>query len=425
VADKIRARRGPRRSTIAVGVFALAVHVVYWHAGGRHYVPVSDAAQYRELAVNVAHGRGLVTQFMRLPLHPTAFRPPLWPLLLGLVWRLTGPSLGAGQLLNVLLGVATAMLAEHYVRSIGGRVAGLCAGALIALYPPLLVNDVTILSDTLALLLMLAVLIEVDAGRWIRAGLWTGLLVLTKPSAQALVVVVGLWLIGTAGWRAAARTMLTALIVMAPWLARNWLELGSPVVVTSNGFNLAAMYSPPARASGHFVDPVFDPRFSEMQALEADEVRWDHALTSEAVRFIESHPSQVLAVVRHNVAAMSEVSKKLGSQADRLDHRNPKLQRHTRVLFWSVSALGLAGLLWHRRDRRVQLAALVSVALTVASVLVVAPPRLRGPFDALCCLGAGLLAGRMVGALRRRTPLRTLARFERPPIEAGEAQPAA
>jgi hypothetical protein len=425
VADKVRAWRGPRRTTIAVGLFALGVHLLYWHASGRHYVPVSDAAQYRELAINVARGRGFVTGFMHLPLHPTAFRPPLWPLLLGLVWRFTGPSLGVGQLLNVGLGVAVAMLAEHHVRRIGGRVAGVTAGALIALYPPLLVNDVTILSDTLALLLMLAVFIEVDSGRWVRAGLWTGLLVLTKPSAQVLVLVVGLWLIGAAGWRAALRTALTAMIVVAPWLARNWLELGSPVLVTSNGFNLAAMYSPPARATGHFVDPVFDPRFRRAQSLQADEVRWDQTLTSEAVRFIESHPSQVLTVVRHNVAAMSQVSKKLGPRADRLDHRNPKLQRRTRLVFWLVSALGLVGLLCHWRDRRVQLGALVSVYLTVAAVLVVAPPRLRGSFDALCCLGAGLLAGRVVAALRRRTPARTLLRVLAPPIEADEAQPAA
>jgi hypothetical protein len=233
------------------------------------------------------------------------------------------------------------------------------------------------------------------------------------------------WLVATVGWRVAARTALAALVVMAPWLSRNWIELGAPVLVTSNGFNLAAMYSPPAQATGHFVDPVFDPRFAALRPLERDEVSWDHALTSDAVRALRAHPGQVATVLRHNLAAMAEVDKRMGPAADRVDHRNPRLQRRTRWLFWLVSALGLAGLVWRRRDRRVQLAAAVCVYLTVASVFVVAPPRLRGPFDALCCLGAGLVVARAVNLLRRRAPAGRRDVGPLASIERAEAQPAA
>jgi hypothetical protein len=38
--------------------------------------------------------------------------------------------------------------------------------------------------------------------------------------------------------------LLATLIVVTPWVMRNWAEVGAPVVVTNNGFNLHAEYHP-------------------------------------------------------------------------------------------------------------------------------------------------------------------------------------
>jgi hypothetical protein len=73
------------------------------------------------------------------------------------------------------------------------------------------------------------------------AGAACGLLVLTRPSAQLLVVVVAAWLIWRAGWRSAVRFGVVTIVVVAPWVFRNWVIVGTPTVVTSNGFNLVSV----------------------------------------------------------------------------------------------------------------------------------------------------------------------------------------
>ncbi|MDQ3980993.1 MAG: hypothetical protein M3314_15840, partial [Actinomycetota bacterium] len=60
----------------------------------RDYAPVSDALHYHSLAAAIGDGGGFVHEFPFGYPHPTAFRPPLYPLLLGGLYALTGPKLG-------------------------------------------------------------------------------------------------------------------------------------------------------------------------------------------------------------------------------------------------------------------------------------------------------------------------------------------
>src|SRR5690349_1288188 len=67
---------------LVVGV-ALVARVVYWLRYVPDYAPISDAGQYHDLATNIAEGRGFVLTFPQIFPHQTAFRPPLYPYLLG------------------------------------------------------------------------------------------------------------------------------------------------------------------------------------------------------------------------------------------------------------------------------------------------------------------------------------------------------
>jgi hypothetical protein len=59
-------------------------------------------------------------------------------------------------------------------------------------------------------------------------------------------------------------------------------------------------------------------------------------------------------------------------------------------LFYLVTVVGWFGLLARRRDPGVVLLIVTAGYFMVSSLLLVAPPRLRAPFDIISCIGVGL-----------------------------------
>src|SRR5262249_61743163 len=98
--------------------------------------------------------------------------PPLYPAVLGAVYWVTGVHVGVGQLVNVALGAAVVVLAAVLGARIAGYRGGLAAGIAVAVYPPLLANDVVLLSEPLSLVLLLAMILLLvrDRPAWARAG---------------------------------------------------------------------------------------------------------------------------------------------------------------------------------------------------------------------------------------------------------------
>jgi hypothetical protein len=386
---------------------ALVVRLGYWALVAPRYVPDSDAQQYQEIAHNLATGRGFDMVFPQMAVHPTAFRPPLYPVMLAVVDWLTGSSLVAGRALSLLLGLGVVLLTMQFGRAVATRRAGLVAGLVVAVYPPLLANDTVLLTEPVSLLLMLGLLLVLRRRHVLVGGLLCGLLVLARPSAQGVVVIVAAWVLWQMGWRRALSFVAVVGLVIAPWIVRNWVQLGSPVLVTSNGFNLAAMYSPAARARGAFVDPVFDPSFQSLRLAQFDEVAWQRDLQRLALHSLRQHPGQVPRVVARNTGAFFELRPGLNRPAEVEDGRNLTFVNWTLPLFFAVTVLGLVGVVRRWREPTVLLLMLVAGYFTATSLVLVAPPRLRAPFDLMCCIGCGLLAdtflGRPVVSLERPT----------------------
>jgi hypothetical protein len=360
-------------------------------------VPRRDADHYQTIASAVAHGHGIAASFPFDYRHATAFRPPLYPLLLGGLYRITGVRVGAGQLLNIVFGAAVVVLAAMIAAEIAGRRGGIAAGIAVAVYPPLFANDVVLLSESLSLALMLAMVLLLVRGRPAWAGLTCGLLVLTRPSAQLLVVALGAWVVWRFGWRAAARFAAVAIVVAVPWVVRNWLLVGSPTLVTSNGFNLVSVYSREAQASGGFADAVFDPRFRDLNDRNRSEVDLDRAYRDHALDAIRDDRILPLRVIRHNAARYFELRPDTNESAERDDGRNITLRNVTLALFYPVTIAGVVGLWRFRRRRGAELLLLLGAYFTVASVATVAVPRLRAPLDLAAAIGVGLLVADLTG----------------------------
>ena len=117
---------------------------------------------------------------------------------------------------------------------------------LPARFPNLLANDTVTLTESLALVLILGLLLALDSRRPLLAGVLTGLLFLTRPNAYLVlfVVIVVVW--RTIGWRRALLALGCCVVVMAPWIVRNHVQVGTFRLVTSDGFTMAAIYGPPA-----------------------------------------------------------------------------------------------------------------------------------------------------------------------------------
>jgi hypothetical protein len=382
-----------RSSWLWIGGFALVVRLLYWAVLTPSWKPRSDAAQYVDVARNLARGHGYASAFPQVVVHATAFRPPLYPALLSpLIW-LGGNTLWPPRLLNALIGTAVVVLAGKYAESIAGPRSGVVAACVVAVYPPLLANDTVTLTEPLALALLLIALLAVDRRRWVLAGLACGLFVLTRPNGYLFVVLVAAFIATSLDWRRGLGCLAIAAAVVAPWLFRNEIQIGTWQLATSDGFTIAAIYAPAAQSAGTFVDPVFAPQYSAAgdKLLRLNEAQWSDHLMSLGIQGAEAHPGYVWRTVRRNVHSYFEISPSLNTAAEAADGRRELVRTLSLPLFYAVTVAGVVGLVRFRRDRRVLLLGLITLQFVALSLVLVAPPRLRAPFDLACCIGVGLL----------------------------------
>jgi hypothetical protein len=183
---------------------------------------------------------------------PELRRPPGYAFFVAGTIAVLGEELRSLVFAQHLLGVGIALLTYLLGRLTFGRAAGFLGGLLIALNGALILSGQSIMTETLFTALLLATLVAlVLAGRtgsWplaILAGLGLGLTALTRPVAQALVILVPLaFLVYTRRpWSVIRGTVLVGAgvaIVMVPWMARNLAEHGTLSAAGGLGRSLVA-----------------------------------------------------------------------------------------------------------------------------------------------------------------------------------------
>ena len=224
---------------ILVLAAALRAGVVYWKFENLS----TDTDSYLAIALNLLSGEG----FCSVPGHPTAYRPPLYPLFVAATLLIGGPiGLGVAQ---VVVGTATCGLAWMYARRIGLSEKGsLLAAFLVTVDPLLLLYTSHAMTETLVTFIVTLFLVTASApsGRnSLALGILFGLSVLCRPSlwafgALALLVKLSFYRKrpGEEADPFKARASLLAvgvLVAIAPWTIRNWIVLGRPIVMTTHG----------------------------------------------------------------------------------------------------------------------------------------------------------------------------------------------
>ncbi|MCS5629214.1 MAG: glycosyltransferase family 39 protein [Pirellulaceae bacterium] len=203
----------------------------------------TDPDSYRAIAVNLVE-----TGTYSLDADPTAFRPPVYPLILSLGMFLGIPhDVWVGGI-HILFGVLTVLLTYRVALMMNRKPVALLAATLVCVDPILLNQSVLTMTETTATLLgILAIWLLVrtvdNANKLniVLTGVTLGVAGLCRPTffvfaAMGLLV---LMFSKTVPWKKQLHTNLLVgcclLVTIAPWVIRNQISLGKPVIATTHG----------------------------------------------------------------------------------------------------------------------------------------------------------------------------------------------
>ena len=223
---------------------------------------------------------------------------------------------------GVVLGVLGVGLLGVLAAQLWGRRVALVAMALAAVYVPSILVATAIMSEQLFVVLMLAALVTAIALRGsphpyrlaVAAGLIAGLAVLTRANGMILLVPLAFaaW---RSSWRPAAVLVAVAVVTVAPWTARNAVDLRAFVPVTTQlGWALAGTYNDDARldrvnpASWRAVRRVSDYRSIARLYPTTPEAEMERLLRDASLEYIGEHPGYVATVVYWNTRRLLDLA---------------------------------------------------------------------------------------------------------------------
>lgn len=229
----------------AAFLFRLAMFLVV--AGHPERAYRRDAYTYLRPAVNLIEGRGFSDR-QQPPFTPSATRTPVYPLFIAGLYTLFGQNVLVIAFVQVLLDTLSAVLVTLLgLRLVSARAARF-GGLGYALSLGAAVHTVFILTETLFTLILLSAVLSLSLyregkrRRWlIGGGILTGLAVLIRPIALflPLMALTFIWMADPTKRRrfiASGFVYLAAVVVVvAPWVMRNYRAMGSATVSTISG----------------------------------------------------------------------------------------------------------------------------------------------------------------------------------------------
>ncbi len=350
----------------------------------------SDSGEYLAMATNLAEGNGLIDKFGN-----RAYYSPGYPMLLAAVFLLTGPKLGTVLAVNLVLAAVSIFLVYRVARCASGERAGILAALAWAVYVPSMAMANVINKENLMVPLMLGLVWIALAWPASRrrialaalAGLLAGMLAFTGATgcavAGAVVIVV---LVHGVDWRqrmaAAGAFLLAALVLIGPWVYRNYTVLGTPVLFTNAGFNLYLCHNP--EATGWYMSIGDTPMAADWGRIKAEggEAAADREAARRAFAYMWENPGSTLAMFAKKAVIFWEPPYLTSVEPESLVKRVARYVWFTEYLV--LIALALAGLRTIRRTWPLYLAIGLYFAIHVPFVFML---RYRFPIMALLAAG--------------------------------------
>jgi 4-amino-4-deoxy-L-arabinose transferase-like glycosyltransferase len=273
---------------------------------------LNDPDWYLPLARSLAEGRG----FSFGNGLPTAYRPPLYPIVIAPIYRLVGeqglPFGIAG--LHVALGLGTIGLTYLTARRWGlGPNRAALAALIVALDPVAVVQGRAVMTETLAAFLVAGCLAALTVpGRLgsLLGGVLFGLSALCRPSLLpgAVLCAAAMLVMSKGGWRQRTLNTLifvaTLIVTMLPWALRNAARFGEPIWTTTHGGHTLALANNPEYYADVVDGPAdsvwtgpnqlawFERVYQETRGMT--QVQADRYLRNEALRVARERPGTFL-----------------------------------------------------------------------------------------------------------------------------------
>lgn len=316
-----------------------------------------------------------------------------------------------------LLGAAGVALIGLAGRRVWGERAGLIAAALATIYPLLFMSDGGMTSEVLyvplvALLLLVSYRFAERPGLLAAAavGAVVGLATRTRSEALLLLPLLAaplIWRAGPGRLRMGGMCAAAALVVLTPWLVRNWLVLDTVSLLSTNGGFTARAANCPATYDGSrdlgFVSLscAADSSCSRF----ANEVRQSDCLQAEATSYAREHVGRLPLVVLARVGRLWEVYE----PADSLAYGQANWARPRSVavaglvFFFLLLPFALFGLVrMRRRGVTVVPLAAVLALVTIVAAATFGVTRYRAAAEPALVVLAAVGMERWLGGARRR-----------------------
>ncbi len=412
---------------IFAGIVALAlvvriIYVLQLRSSPYFEHHVMDPLYHHEWAKAFAEGR----RFWEGPY----FRAPLYPWLLGLIYKLFGPDNAlAPRIIQAAIGSASCGLIFVLGRLAFSRAAGLIAGLLAAGYWVFAYYDAELLIPVLIVFLDLLLLIALlSAGRrqrwwkWGLCGVLLGTSAIARPNILLLAPVLVAWVVWL-NWSAWRRSLVFAwwlfagtMVPILPITIRNYVVGHDLVLIASQGgVNFYIGNNPEADGMSAVIKgdppqwrPCYEAQIARAERaagrkLKASEVSdWYY---QQAWRFMRSQPRAAAGLMLRKLRYFWS-RWETGNNQDLyfIVEQYAPLARWLPVRFELFAPLGVLGLLVSLGPRRRELLPLWAFVIVymLSVVMFFVTARYRVPVDAVLMVLAGGAVVWLAGQLRRR-----------------------
>jgi 4-amino-4-deoxy-L-arabinose transferase-like glycosyltransferase len=238
--------------------------------------------------------------------------PPLYSYALAGLYGIFGRNYVPVVLFHILLDCVCIVLLYHLCRRLfpHGEWVGAWAGVFYAVYPYLIFQNLTLIDTPLFMALFYAFLLAalmlrqrttLDRGTWGMAGLagaLLGLTTLARPNVLIIAPLVGLWfLFGRSFWLSVIRLLpvaLVSILVLLPWIIRNYGVFGVFVPVALNGganfYQGNNQYVIPYFSAGYDVQWVPSP---DMSGIDPSSPEANALLMHAGLTFLRENPDLI------------------------------------------------------------------------------------------------------------------------------------
>ena len=340
---------------------------------------------------------------------PTAWVPPLYPLLMAAVFKIAGvyTALSAWILLAINSLFSAAIVPAIYeiaARCYNRRVA-IWSAWLWALYPAALqyaihwVWEMSLTTMLFSFALVLALRMRgigeapdiedrQTTGRWLLLGFLWGLIALSNSSLLLFLPACGLWILlgapnKSAAIARAALASVVCLAIIAPWIWRNWTVFHAFIPMRSN---LGAEFyagSGPGSNGFPFVAtlPLVEHAPETMRYKALGEIAWVHEQGAKAKAYIAAHPAHFALITLKRIYFY-------WVSVPHPDERSPWAEFLRELNYCFLSITGCLGLLLSLKNRipAAWLFAWAFLLLPLTYYFVTVNARFRHPLEPLIAI---------------------------------------